>query len=67
MDEDLYRQLKAQTPPKRMSAFISDAVRARLRPTHADLEAGYRAAAKETWRRRLGGEWSATEVEAWPE
>ena len=66
MEENLYRQLKAQTPPKKMSAFIADAVRAKLRPSPSELEAGYRAAAKERWRRRLADDWSATEVEAWP-
>jgi hypothetical protein len=67
LDEELYRRLKAQTPPKRMSAFIADALRAKLRPGPEELEAAYRAAAREPWRRRLEEEWAATETEAWPE
>lgn len=67
LDEELYQRLKAQTPPKKLSAFIAEAVRAKLRPGPAELERGYRAAAKEPWRRRLEQDWNATEAEAWPE
>ena len=67
LDEELYRRLKAQTPAKKLSAFIAAALRAKLRPSPEELEAGYRAAAKDSWRRSLAEDWSATDVEAWPE
>lgn len=66
MDEVLYRRLRDACPPKGISRFISDAVRARLHPDQAALEAGYKAAARETWRRELAEAWEATEVENWP-
>lgn len=67
IDEELYCRLKARTPANKLSAFIADAVRAKLRPSPGQLEAGYRAAAREGWRRRLEDEWAATEARAWPE
>jgi hypothetical protein len=67
LDEALYARLKKELPPKRLSAFISDAIRAKLRPDKKTLDAAYKAAAKETWRREVGADWSETEVDAWPE
>ena len=67
MDEVLYRRLRDACPPKGISRFISDAVRARLHPDQAALEAGYKAAARETWRSELAEAWAATEVEDWPQ
>lgn len=67
MDEELYRRLKSELPPKRISAFIADAVRSRLRPDRKALDAAYKAAAKEGWRRGLALEWNATEGEGWPD
>jgi len=67
MDERLYRRLKAELPPKRISAFINDAVRARLFPDRRELDAAYRAARRERWRSRLAEDWGATETEGWPE
>lgn len=67
MNEELYRLLKSRAPAKKMSAFIAEAVRSKLRPSHAELEQGYRAASQEEWRKRLEVEWGSTEVEAWPE
>jgi hypothetical protein len=67
MDERLYRRLKAELPPKRISAFINDAVRARLFPGRQELDAAYRAARREHWRRRLAQDWKSTETEDWPE
>ena len=67
MDEALYLRLKKELPPKRISAFIEDAVRAKLRPSRIDLERAYKAAAKEEWRQKLAADWSETEIEAWPE
>jgi hypothetical protein len=67
MDENVYRRLKRELPPKKISAFIEDAVRARLYPAPANLDAAYRAARKEPWRAKLASEWAVTESETWPE
>ena len=67
MDEDLYRRLKKELPPKGISSFINKAVRARIRPDRRTLDAAYRAASREAWRRRMRGEWRSTETEGWPE
>ncbi len=67
MDDNLYRRLKAELPARGISAFISEAVRERLRPDRATLDAAYRAARQEVWRERLADEWAASEVEGWPE
>jgi len=66
MDEALYRRLKRELPAKRISAFIEESVRSRLRPNKRDLDAAYAAARKEPWRHELAGDWSATETEGWP-
>ena len=66
MDAALYRRLKRELPPKGISAFIEAAVKGRLRPGRAELEAAYVAASRESWRRELVDDWSATEVEGWP-
>ena len=67
LDEELYERLKAKAPAKKMSAFIAEAMRARLGPDAEELAQAYRDAAKEPWRRSLSEEWSVTEVEGWPE
>jgi hypothetical protein len=67
MDEDLYRRLKKELPPKGISSFINKAVRARIRPDRRTLDAAYRAASREGWRRRMRQEWRSTETEGWPE
>ncbi len=67
LDEELYRRLKARAPAPKLSAFIADALRARLGPDAEELARAYREAAKEPWRRSLSEEWSVTDVEAWPE
>jgi hypothetical protein len=66
MDRDLYRRLKRELPPKRISAFISEAVRWKLLPDSKTLDAAYKAAAQEPWRRELADEWKSPEAEAWP-
>jgi hypothetical protein len=66
MEEDLYRRLKTELPPKRLSAFINDAVRARLRPDKQTLDAAYKAARKDRARQELAEEWQHTETEEWP-
>ena len=65
MDEDVYRRLKRELPPKKISAFIEDAVRARLYPDQTTLDAAYEAARKERWRAELSSEWAVTETESW--
>ncbi len=65
--EDLYRRLKKKAPSKKMSAFIAQALQEYLGPAPSDLEAAYREAAREPWRRSLADDWAATETEAWPE
>jgi len=67
MDEELYRRLKKELPLKGISAFINDAVRARLHPDRKTLDAAYKAASRESWRRTLEEDWAATEIEDWPE
>ena len=67
MDEELYRRLKKELPPKGISAFINDAVRARLHPDRKTLDAAYKAAGRESWRRSLEKDWATTEIEDWPE
>lgn len=67
MDEKLYRRLKKELPAKRISSFIEAAVRARIHPDRATLDAAYRAAAREPWRRWLASDWAKTETEGWPE
>lgn len=67
MDEDVYRRLKRELPPKKISAFIEDAVRARLYPDPTVLDAAYQAARREKWRAELSAEWSVTDTEGWPE
>lgn len=67
LEEQLYAQLKARTPAKKMSAFIAEAIAAKLGPSADELNAAYRAASKEAWRRQLDAEWAATDGDAWPE
>lgn len=67
IDEDLYRRLKKELPAKGISAFIEEAVRARLDPDRHELDTAYKAASREKWRRRLSAEWEATEVQDWPQ
>jgi hypothetical protein len=67
IEDDLYDRLKRELPPRRISAFISQAVRARLRPSVKTLDAAYKAARRESFRGRLAREWSRTESEAWPD
>jgi hypothetical protein len=66
MDEGIYRRLKKELPAKRISSFIEAAVRARLHPDRRALDAAYKAASKERWRREVAQEWAVTETEGWP-
>ncbi len=67
IDEDVHERLKQQLPPKGMSRFINDAIRARLRPSREQLDDAYRAAAREKWRAADASEWAVSDVEDWPE
>jgi hypothetical protein len=67
IDETVYRRLKKQVPAKKMSAFINEAVRARLRPDKKTLDAAYKAARREAWRNAMSENWAVTETEGWPE
>ena len=67
MDEAVYERLKKEVRPKRISAFINEAVRAKLGPDRQTLDSAYKAASKERWRRRLEDDWSRTDTEGWPE
>lgn len=66
MEEEVYARLKKAVPPKKMSAFITKAVRARLGPGRKTLDAAYQTARKEPWRKALADEWGQTETEGWP-
>ena len=66
MDDDVYARLKKEVPPKKLSAFITLAVRARLHPDAKALNAAYQAARKEQWRKCLADDWNHTEDEDWP-
>ena len=66
MDDDVYEQLKQAVPPKRLSAFITSAVREKLYPDRKALDAAYRAAKKERWRKQMNDDWKNTDTEEWP-
>jgi hypothetical protein len=66
IDEDVHRRLKRELPPKGISRFINDAIRARLRPSRAALAEAYKAAAREPWRQNEHRDWQVTETEDWP-
>jgi hypothetical protein len=66
IDQDVYDRLKGELPPKGISRFISDAVRARLRPGQHELDRAYQAAAKERWRQAEFDAWSTVDTEDWP-
>lgn len=57
LDDDLYARLKKEVPSKKLSAFITGAVLAKLRPDARTLNAAYQAVSKE--------QWSAGVVEDW--
>jgi hypothetical protein len=66
MEEEVYARLKRKVPPKKISAFISEAVRSQLGPDRKALDAAYRAARKEPWRKTLADDWRRTDTEDWP-
>jgi post-segregation antitoxin (ccd killing protein) len=67
LDKQLYSRLKSRAPAKKMSAFIAEAIAAKLGPDEKTLDAAYREAAREPWRQTLSDEWAMTDGEAWPE
>ena len=66
MDDDVYARLKKEVPPKKLSAFISGAVRSKLHPDAKALNAAYQAASKERWRARFDEDWKHIDDEGWP-
>lgn len=66
IDEDVHARLKQELPPKGISRFINDAIRARFRPSREMLDEAYKAAARERWRKAEARDWSVTDVEDWP-
>jgi post-segregation antitoxin (ccd killing protein) len=66
MDEDVYKRLKQEVLPKKISAFINTAVRAKIHPDKKTLDAAYRAASKERWRKGVAEDWRQTDTEGWP-
>jgi predicted CopG family antitoxin len=67
IDEGVYKRLKKEVPPKKISSFINAAVREKLYPDKKTLDNAYKAASRERWRAELEKDWSVTEVEGWPE
>lgn len=57
IDDDVYARLNKEVPPKRLSAVIAGAVRAKLHPDAKALNAAYQAASKERWRAGLAEDW----------
>lgn len=66
MDNDVYARLKKEVPAKKLSAFISLAVRAQLHPDASMLDSAYQAARKERWRNVLDEDWQHIDDEGWP-
>jgi Arc/MetJ family transcription regulator len=66
MDDDVYARLKKEVPPKKLSAFIAGAVRAKLHPDARALNAAYQAASKERWRTSFDDDWKYIDEEGWP-
>lgn len=65
MDNHVHVRLRKQVPPKKLSAFISGAVWAKLYPNVKSLDAPYRAASKERWRTSLADDWKYLDEEGW--
>jgi hypothetical protein len=66
MDDDVYARLKKEVPAKKLSSFISAAVRAKLHPDSRTLNEAYRMARKERWRKEFQEDWKHTDDEGWP-
>ncbi len=57
MDDDVYARLKKEVPSRKRSAFITEAVRAKLHSNAKTLDAAYQTASKEQWRKSLDENW----------
>jgi hypothetical protein len=57
MGDDLYARLKEKVPSQNLSAFITEAVRAKLRPDAKALNVAYQTASKERWSAGLAEDW----------
>ena len=66
MDDDVYARLKKEVLPKKLSAFIVGAVRAKLHMDAKALDVAYQAASKEQWRKGLDENWKHIDAEGWP-
>lgn len=67
LNDEVYRRLKRDVPPKQISRFIEAAVRQSLRASTKELDAAYQAAAKESWRRELERDWDEIGLSDWPD
>lgn len=61
MDDDLHARLKKKVPTQGLSAFITDAIRAKLRQDAKTLNAAYQAASNEQWRAGVAEDWKHTD------
>jgi predicted CopG family antitoxin len=66
IDDDVYARLKTAVPPKKLSAFIAEAIRIKLHPDAKALDIAYQAASKEQWRKSLDENWKHIDAEGWP-
>ena len=57
MGDDLYARLKEKVLLQNLSAFITEAVRAKLSPDSKTLNVAYQAASKEQWRAGVVEDW----------
>ncbi|TKS60567.1 MAG: hypothetical protein EWM72_01301 [Nitrospira sp.] len=57
MDDDVYPRSKTEVPAKKLSACTAKAVQANPHPDTRLLNAAYRAARKERWRKALCKDW----------
>ena len=65
MDDDVYARLKKKVPSADLSAFITEAVRVKLRQDARTLNAAYQAASKEQWRAGVVEDWKHIDAEGW--
>ena len=66
MDDDVYARLKKEVPSKKLSAFVAEAVRAKLHLDARALDVAYQAASKEQWRKGLDENWKHIDADGWP-
>ena len=57
IDDDLHARLKKKVLSQNLSAFVTEAVRAKLRPDAQALNVAYQTASKERWRAGLAEDW----------